>query len=309
MVAGWEVTMEESMKGMVPKMARSLAGKKLPPVPSLGLDKKGKPRTSIMLFYQYVEPAWTPKQHRRALTFVDGWVRSEWRRSFVHPETAPCKVHDLGRKLGVTGRGRCSAEGLNLAQADMVEAFCLGRWTRSKITSVRIEFKICFSRSENARIWQLIIVGQTDRRWGTALSQELQKGSGLLPKDCEQRGMNQKPSGCLFLVWFEDPHKPSHRDCRVNTVIVESCGLDSAFSLPYSKKQGLGFLVWWHWLQNHRRLRASQEVQAALAALGLDSNAWIMTQWLLHRVAEEPDNSKEGGTCIYVWISSSCRFF
>lgn len=72
MVAGWEVTMEESMKGMVPKMARSLAGKKLPPVPSLGLDKKGKPRTSIMLFYQYVEPAWTPKQHRRALTFVDG---------------------------------------------------------------------------------------------------------------------------------------------------------------------------------------------------------------------------------------------
>lgn len=110
-------------------------------------------------------------------------------------------------------------------------------------------------------------------------------------------------------MWFEDPHKPSHRDCRVNTVIVESCGLDSAFSLPYSKKQGLGFLVWWHWLQNHRRLRASQEVQAALAALGLDSNAWIMTQWLLHRVAEEPDNSKEGGTCIYVWISSSCRFF
>lgn len=60
--------------------------------------------------------------------------------------------------------------------------------------------------------------------------------------------------------------------------------------------------------KNHRWLRASQEVQAALAALGLDSNGWIMTEWLLHRVAEEPDNSKEGGTCVYVWIISSCRF-
>jgi len=79
MVAGWEVSMEESMKGMVPKMAKSIAGKKLPPVPSLRPDKKGKPLTSIMLFYQYVEPAWTPKQHRRALTFVLGsdiWMDS-----------------------------------------------------------------------------------------------------------------------------------------------------------------------------------------------------------------------------------------
>ena len=71
MVAGWDVTLEESMKGMVPKMARSIAGKKLPPVPAgLELDEKGKPPTSIMLFYQYVEPAWTSKQHRRALSFA-----------------------------------------------------------------------------------------------------------------------------------------------------------------------------------------------------------------------------------------------
>ncbi|CAE7637353.1 STR6 [Symbiodinium sp. CCMP2456] len=81
MVAGWDVSLEESMRGMLPKMARSIAGKKLPPVPA-GLagvrDEKGKPPTSIMLFYQYVEPAWTAKQHRRALSFV----------------------HDLGRKHG-----------------------------------------------------------------------------------------------------------------------------------------------------------------------------------------------------------------
>ena len=72
MVAGWEVSMEESMKGMVPNMARSIAGKKLPPIPAEAqkVDAYGKLPTSIMLFYQYVEPAWTPKQHRRALTFV-----------------------------------------------------------------------------------------------------------------------------------------------------------------------------------------------------------------------------------------------
>ncbi|CAE7681614.1 STR6 [Symbiodinium sp. CCMP2592] len=110
MVAGWDVSLEESMRGMLPKMARSIAGKKLPPVPA-GLagvkDEKGKPPTSIMLFYQYVEPAWTAKQHRRALAFV----------------------HELGRKHGVTGRGRCSAEGLNCTltgTAEGVRAFAQG---------------------------------------------------------------------------------------------------------------------------------------------------------------------------------------
>ncbi|CAJ1451120.1 unnamed protein product [Effrenium voratum] len=108
MVAGWQVSLEESMQGMVPKMARSVAHKRLPPVPDgLRKDEKGRPPTSIMLFYQYVEPAWSAKQHRRALTFV----------------------HDLGRKHGVTGRGRCSAEGLNCTltgTAEGVRAFAQG---------------------------------------------------------------------------------------------------------------------------------------------------------------------------------------
>eukprot|EP00931_Biecheleriopsis_adriatica_P106410 TRINITY_DN80871_c0_g1_i2.p1 TRINITY_DN80871_c0_g1~~TRINITY_DN80871_c0_g1_i2.p1 ORF type:complete len:521 (-),score=119.91 TRINITY_DN80871_c0_g1_i2:43-1605(-) len=101
MVAGWEVSLEESMKGMVPKMAKSIAGKKLPPIPEgLELDAWGKPPTSIMLFYQYVEPAWTPKLHRRALSYV----------------------MQLGKQHGVTGRGRCSAEGLNCTLTGTAEA-------------------------------------------------------------------------------------------------------------------------------------------------------------------------------------------
>ena len=159
MVAGWDVSLEESMRGMLPKMARSIAGKKLPPVPA-GLagvkDEKGKPPTSIMLFYQYVEPAWTAKQHRRALSFVDvsacSYCECKQCRELVHasrsgarawPQARPHSQHFAGctssivtlalvrRCLlmkgclevywafpmlqGVTGRGRCSAEGLNLA--------------------------------------------------------------------------------------------------------------------------------------------------------------------------------------------------
>eukprot|EP00933_Yihiella_yeosuensis_P060558 TRINITY_DN63307_c0_g1_i1.p1 TRINITY_DN63307_c0_g1~~TRINITY_DN63307_c0_g1_i1.p1 ORF type:complete len:528 (-),score=140.07 TRINITY_DN63307_c0_g1_i1:150-1733(-) len=109
MVAGWEVSLKESMKGMVKDQARSRAHKALPPVPpDLKSDRKdGKPPTSIMLFYQYVEPAWTPKLHRRALTFIN----------------------ELAKKHKVTGRGRCATEGLNCTltgTAEAVRGFAMG---------------------------------------------------------------------------------------------------------------------------------------------------------------------------------------
>ena len=88
---------------MLPKMARSIARKKLPPVPA-GLagvtDEKGKPPTSIMLFYQYVEPAWTAKQHRRALSFVDVSALYNSAEQDERWFTCPREVHDLGRKHG-----------------------------------------------------------------------------------------------------------------------------------------------------------------------------------------------------------------
>ncbi|CAE8650758.1 unnamed protein product, partial [Polarella glacialis] len=92
MVAGWQVGLKESMDGIVTASARSVAHKSLPPIPEgQQPDSYGKWPISIMLFYQYVEPAWTPKLHRRALAFVQA----------------------LGKKHGVTGRGRCATEGLN----------------------------------------------------------------------------------------------------------------------------------------------------------------------------------------------------
>ncbi|CAE8646902.1 unnamed protein product [Polarella glacialis] len=108
MVAGWQVGLKESMDGIVTASARSVAHKSLPPIPEgQQPDSYGKWPISIMLFYQYVEPAWTPKLHRRALAFVQA----------------------LGKKHGVTGRGRCATEGLNCTvtgEAQAVRDFAQG---------------------------------------------------------------------------------------------------------------------------------------------------------------------------------------
>ena len=89
--------------GMVRKeAARSVADLPLPPVPPEAVDK-----TSLVLFYQYVEPQWTDKEHREALKYVLA----------------------LGERCNVKGRGRCAAEGLNCTLTgppEAIRAFCEG---------------------------------------------------------------------------------------------------------------------------------------------------------------------------------------
>jgi predicted sulfurtransferase len=108
MVAGWEVSLEESMKGCRPQEGKSIAGKELPPVPKgLKHDRDGNPPISIVLMYQYIEPAWSAKETSEALSFVIG----------------------LAKKLNITGRGRCAAEGLNCTltgEAENARKFCQG---------------------------------------------------------------------------------------------------------------------------------------------------------------------------------------
>eukprot|EP00927_Polykrikos_kofoidii_P056354 TRINITY_DN50495_c0_g1_i1.p1 TRINITY_DN50495_c0_g1~~TRINITY_DN50495_c0_g1_i1.p1 ORF type:complete len:526 (+),score=87.35 TRINITY_DN50495_c0_g1_i1:61-1638(+) len=108
MVAGWELPLEETLKSAVPKNARSAGFRPLPKVPEgLVLDENGNPPISLVLFYQYVEPAWTPKEHRSALGYITR----------------------LGKELGITGRGRCATEGLNCTLSGPAEAlrkFCQG---------------------------------------------------------------------------------------------------------------------------------------------------------------------------------------
>jgi len=85
-----------------------VAGRELPPIPrNLTRDERGNLPVSLVLFYQYVEPAWNESEHKAALNYV---IR-------------------LAKHHKVNGRGRCAPEGLNCtlsgAAAD-VRAFCQG---------------------------------------------------------------------------------------------------------------------------------------------------------------------------------------
>ena len=88
-----------------PEAAQPVINKPLPPMP--GPAPSGKKTTSLVLFYQYVEPKWTDKEWKEALKYVIA----------------------LGNRIGVCGRGRCAAEGLNCTLTGPPEAirgFCNG---------------------------------------------------------------------------------------------------------------------------------------------------------------------------------------
>lgn len=68
--------------------AVSVANRELPPIPAAH-SKDGS--TSLVLFYQYIEPMWSKAEHKKALSNV---IR-------------------IATESNVTGRGRCAKEGLN----------------------------------------------------------------------------------------------------------------------------------------------------------------------------------------------------
>jgi predicted sulfurtransferase len=83
--------------------AKSVANRPLPPPPE-DVPADG---VSLVLFYQYVEPMWTPAEHKKALSFVI----------------------NHGKEHKITGRGRCAAEGLNCTLTGTpgnLRAFCEG---------------------------------------------------------------------------------------------------------------------------------------------------------------------------------------
>ena len=71
-----------------PEAARSVIGRALPEPEPTPAHMVGTPTCSLVLFYQYVEPPWTEKEHSAALKAVIA----------------------LGNKHGVKGRGRCAAQ-------------------------------------------------------------------------------------------------------------------------------------------------------------------------------------------------------
>ena len=85
--------MDHSSETIIPSNARSVSHKSLPPCPPQHLhgDNNTTCQGSILLFYQYIEPQWSKKQHKSALK----------------------KVIEIGQRYNITGRGRVAAEGLN----------------------------------------------------------------------------------------------------------------------------------------------------------------------------------------------------
>ena len=82
--------------------SRSVSFRDLPPIPK-GADDGNY--GTILLMYQYVEPCWGKKEHKKALK----------------------KIIELGEKLNISGRGRVAPEGVNFTLSGMpkdVRAFC-----------------------------------------------------------------------------------------------------------------------------------------------------------------------------------------
>ena len=91
---------------MITENARSVAHRELPDIPPEYVNDDDI-NASIVLFYQYVEPMWSPDEHKKALK----------------------KVLGLGNKLDIKGRGRVAREGLNCTLSGSpknIRAFCLG---------------------------------------------------------------------------------------------------------------------------------------------------------------------------------------
>jgi len=82
--------------------SRSVAFRPLPAIPK---DADDGNHGTILLMYQYVEPVWTKKEHKKALK----------------------RVIELGSELNITGRGRVAPEGVNFTLSGMpsdIRSFC-----------------------------------------------------------------------------------------------------------------------------------------------------------------------------------------
>jgi predicted sulfurtransferase len=104
--------------------ARSVANRELPPAPPSAYtpDLNGILPVTLVLFYQYVEPVWTAKQHKKFLSFVIS----------------------LGGEHNITGRGRCAPEGLNctlMGTPSGVRDFCMGLRTANPLFN-ETDFKL-----------------------------------------------------------------------------------------------------------------------------------------------------------------------
>ena len=132
-----------------PDAARSVAHRELPAAPA----NLPRDSVSLVLFYQYVEPQWTEKEHKEALK----------------------NVINLGNRCGVKGRGRCAAEGLNCTltgSPDAVRAFCRGLRAWKPAVFDATDFKITDGLSRDQH-FKAFTIQKKDDLVGYGLPSEL----------------------------------------------------------------------------------------------------------------------------------------
>jgi predicted sulfurtransferase len=118
--------------------ARSRAHRPLPPVPAEAADA-----VSLVLFYQYVEPQWSRREHKEALKYII----------------------NLGKSCQVTGRGRCAAEGLNCTLTGpptAIRAFCNGLRAWRPALFDETDFKITDGLAQEHAFKALTIAKKAD---------------------------------------------------------------------------------------------------------------------------------------------------
>ena len=162
---------------LVPEAARSVIHKPLPPLPTAQQpDADGNPPVTLLLFYQYIEPAWTPKEHKAAVKFV----------------------LKLGRETEVCGRGRCAAEGLNCSltgSAEGIRAFCEGlrRW---KPIFLETDFKLT-DGVPHAQRFKALTIRKTGELVGYGLNGE------KLPLSESTASSGESPRGSAYSTWLQ----------------------------------------------------------------------------------------------------------
>jgi len=105
---------------------------------------------SLLLFYAYAEPSWTEAAHKRVLA----------------------RVIALGAEHGITGRGRCAAEGLNCTltgAGPSVRRFCAALRQFDGTTFDAVDFKITDGLEERA-VFKALTIRKTEELVGYGLA-------------------------------------------------------------------------------------------------------------------------------------------
>jgi len=164
---------KEDVEDVLIENSRSCSNRDLPEIPHGADDGE---HGTILLMYQYVEPIWTKKEHKKAIK----------------------KVIELGESFNITGRGRVAPEGLNCTLSGTpanIRSFCYGLRAWNKIFN-ETDFKLT-DLIPKKKLFKSLSIRKTDQLVAYGLAGEkapsLAKFSGThLEADAYHKAMTER---------------------------------------------------------------------------------------------------------------------